>query len=68
MPFTCLIPNLKAQRLSSKNMIYYKNSKLNEPQYPIYYLDVTWGGKTREAKALRNISANSALRPPIPSD
>jgi len=52
MPFTCLIPNMKAQRLASKKMIYYKNSKLNEPKYPVYYLDVTWRGGTREAKGL----------------
>jgi len=65
MPFTCLIPNLKFQRLSTD--IPHKQH-INEPQYIKYYLDVTWGGKTREAKALRNISANSALKPPIPSD
>lgn len=33
-----------------------------------HYLEVTCGGKTLDAKALRNISANSALKPPIPND
>jgi len=43
-------------------------NKLRKDLMIEYYLLVTCGGKTLEAKALRNISANSALNPPIPRD